>query len=141
VKARLKDLLPQLEPTAQPAFEVRLVLIDEIGSLGWEHLGVDLKSLDKAAKEDAQITIAALRKRLADPQINVREAAAKAIRTIEKKPEPKKDPDKKETGEELAVGRLRCVLNSDAREPIGKTDLSACRRPGMGRRTGGPFSP
>jgi hypothetical protein len=38
----------------------------------------------------------ALRRRSADPQINVREAAARAIRTIEKKPEPKKEPDKKD---------------------------------------------
>jgi HEAT repeat protein len=96
VKARLKDLRSQLDPTVQPAFEVRLALVDEIGALGWEHLGIDLMSPDKAVKEEAQITIVALRKRLADPQFNVREAAARAIRTIEKKPEPKKEPDKKE---------------------------------------------
>lgn len=96
VKAKLKIVREQLDPTAQPAFEVRLALVEEIAALGWEYLGVDLKSPDKALKEEALDTIVALRKRSADPQINVREAAAKAIRTIEKKPEPKKEPDKKE---------------------------------------------
>jgi hypothetical protein len=96
VKTRLKDLRPHLDPAAQPDFEVRLALVDEIGALGWEHLGVDLNSPDKAVKEAAMETIVALRKRLADPQVKVRENAALAIRKIEKKPEPKKDPDKKD---------------------------------------------
>jgi HEAT repeat protein len=95
VKARLKDFRAQLDPSAQPSFEVRLALVEEIGALGWEHLGADLNSPDGAAKAAARDTIAALRRRLADPQINVRDAAAKAIRGIEKKPEPKKEPEKK----------------------------------------------
>ncbi len=96
VKARLKDLRPQLDPKTQPDYEVRLALIDEIAALGYEHLGVDLVSLDKGVKAEALETISALRLRLADPQVRVREAAGIAIRKIEKKPEPKKDPDKKE---------------------------------------------
>jgi HEAT repeat protein len=95
VKARLKDFRAQLDPAAQPAFEVRLALVEEIGALGWENLGTDLASPDAAAKGAAREAVAALRKRLADPQVNVREAAAKAIRAIEKKPEPKKEPEKK----------------------------------------------
>jgi HEAT repeat protein len=95
VKARLKDFRAQLDPSAQPAFEVRLALVEEIGALGWDNLGVDLASPDAAAKGAARETVAALRKRLADPQVNVREAAAKAIRHVEKKPEPKKEPEKK----------------------------------------------
>jgi hypothetical protein len=94
VKARLKDLLPQLDPSKQPDYEVRLALVDEIGALGWEHLGKDLTSADKAVKDEATETVNALRKRLADPQIKVREAAMLAVRKIEKKPEPKKDPGK-----------------------------------------------
>ena len=34
VKARLKDLRPQLDPAKQPDFEVRLALVEEIGALG-----------------------------------------------------------------------------------------------------------
>jgi HEAT repeat protein len=96
VKKRLKVILPQLEPAAQPAYEVRMALVEEVGALGWEHLGVDLMSPDKAVKDAAFEVIAALRKRLADPQVDVRKAAARAILAIEKKPEPKKQPDKKE---------------------------------------------
>jgi HEAT repeat protein len=96
VKARLKDLRPLLDPAKQPDFEVRLALVDEIGSLGWEYIGTDLTSPDKAVKDAAQETIVALRLRLSDPQLKVREAAGLAIRKIEKKPELKKDPDKKE---------------------------------------------
>ena len=70
--------------------------MDEIGSLGWEYIGTDLTSPDKAVKDAAQETIVALRLRLSDPQLKVREAAGLAIRKIEKKPELKKDPDKKE---------------------------------------------
>lgn len=92
VKARLKDLRAQLDPAAQPSYEVRLALVEEIGALGWKHLGVDLASSDPAAKEAARETVAALRGRLADPQVNVREAAARAIRHVEKKPEPEKKP-------------------------------------------------
>jgi HEAT repeat protein len=96
VKARLKDLRPLLDPAKQPEFEVRLALVDEIGALGWEHLGVDLNSADKALKAEATDTVAALRGRLADPQVKVREAAAAAIKKISTKPEPKKEPEKKE---------------------------------------------
>ena len=90
VKARLADLRGQLDPAKQPDFHVRLALVDEIGALGWEHLGTDLTSSDAAAKAAAQATLGALRQRLADPQVKVRESAAVAIRKIEKKPEPKK---------------------------------------------------
>jgi HEAT repeat protein len=95
-KARLKDVRPLLDPAKQPDFEVRLALVDEIGSLGWEHLGVDLASADKGVKAEALDTIIALRGRLADPQVTVRKAAEVAIKKIEKKPEPKKEPEKKE---------------------------------------------
>jgi HEAT repeat protein len=95
VKARLKDLRPLMDPAKQPDFEVRLAVVDEIAALGWEHLGADLASADPAVKEAAQATITALRVRQADPQLKVREAAGLAIRKIEKKVEPKKDPEKK----------------------------------------------
>jgi HEAT repeat protein len=75
-KDRLKDLIGVMEN--DPEFEVRLVAVDEIGSLGMQ-------------LKDDKDTLAALRKRLSDPQVKVREAAAGAIRRIEKKPEPKKD--------------------------------------------------
>jgi HEAT repeat protein len=96
VKARLKDLRPLLDPAKQPDYEVRLALVEEIGALGWEHLGVDLTSPVPAVKAEAQETIGTLRLRLSDPQVKVREAAGIAIRKIEKKPEPKKDPEKKD---------------------------------------------
>jgi HEAT repeat protein len=96
VKARLKDLRPLLDPAKQPDFEVRLALVDEIAALGWEHIGQDLNSPDPAVKAAANDTIVALRLRQSDPQVKVREAATNAIKKIEKKPEPKKDPEKKE---------------------------------------------
>ncbi|QJW93815.1 HEAT repeat domain-containing protein [Frigoriglobus tundricola] len=96
VKARLKDLRPQLDPAKQPDYEVRLALVEEIGALGWEHLGMDLASLDPAIKAEAQHTLGTLRLRLADPQVKVREAAGIAVRKIEKKPEPKKESEKKD---------------------------------------------
>ncbi|AMV28478.1 putative lyase [Gemmata sp. SH-PL17] len=96
VKARLKELRPLLDPSKQPDFEVRLALVEEIAALGYDHLGVDLMSPDKGVKAEALETIVALRLRLADPQVKVREAAGIAIRKIEKKPEPKKDPEKKQ---------------------------------------------
>ncbi|MBY0458692.1 MAG: HEAT repeat domain-containing protein, partial [Gemmataceae bacterium] len=61
VKARLKDLRPQLDPVAQPDFEVRLALVEEIGALGYEHLGADLTATDSAVKAEAQETLRALR--------------------------------------------------------------------------------
>jgi HEAT repeat protein len=94
VKVKLPELREQLKPEKQPDFEVRLALIDEIASLGWEHLGADLTSPDKGAKAEALAMIGALRARQADPQVKVREAALQAIRKIEKKPEPKKDEKK-----------------------------------------------
>jgi HEAT repeat protein len=95
VKGKLDVLREQLKPDAQPDFEVRLALLDEIAALGYEHLGADLTSSDEAVKKAALATIGALRGRQADPQVKVREAAAQAIRKIEKKPEPKKE-DKKD---------------------------------------------
>jgi HEAT repeat protein len=95
VKGRLADLRPLLEPAAQPDFEVRQALVEEIGALGWEHLGADLAATDPDRKKAARDTLVALRLRLADPQVKVRKAAEAAIRTIEKKPDPKKDPDAK----------------------------------------------
>ncbi|MFO0805709.1 MAG: HEAT repeat domain-containing protein [Gemmataceae bacterium] len=74
IKDRLKDLIRVMESDMD--FEVRLVAVEEIGSIGME------------LKDDKE-TMAALRKRLSDPQVKVREAAAVAIRRIEKKPEPK----------------------------------------------------
>jgi HEAT repeat protein len=96
LKARLKDVRPQLDPKAQPDFEVRLALVEEIGALGYEYIGIDLMSADKGVKAEAQETLNALRSRQADPQVRVREAAAIAVRKVEKKPEPKKEPEKKE---------------------------------------------
>ncbi len=119
VKARLNDLRLLLDPTKEPDFEVRLALVDEIASLGWEHIGSDIAPLGQVATAvvsfgllgwsdfdaratlllkwaEAQKTLVALRLRQADPQGKVREAATLAIRKIEKKPEPKKDPEKKE---------------------------------------------
>ena len=78
LKARLKDVIRIMENDAE--FEVRLAALEEIAALGTE------------LKEDKD-TIAALRKRQSDPQVKVREAAAVAIRRIEKKPE--KPADKK----------------------------------------------
>ena len=47
---------------------------------------IEIASLGMELKEDKD-TLAALRKRLSDPQVKVREAATAAIRRIEKKPE------------------------------------------------------
>ncbi len=96
VKARLKDLRSQLDPAKQPDYEVRLALVEEVGALGWEYLGTDLASPVPAIKAEAQETLGALRLRLADPQVKVREAAGIAVRKIEKKPEPKKESEKKD---------------------------------------------
>jgi len=79
LKERLKDVIGIMESDVD--FEVRLVAVEELGSLGME------------LKDDKE-TMAALRKRLSDPQVKVREAAAVAIRRIEKKPDPK-PPEKK----------------------------------------------
>jgi HEAT repeat protein len=82
LKARLRDLHPRLDPLKEPDFEVRLAIVEEIGALGYDiHMDKD--------------TLAVLRLRLSDPQLKVREAAGVAIRRIETKPMPKKDPDPK----------------------------------------------
>ncbi len=119
VKARLKDLRPLLDPAKQPDYEVRLALVEEIGALGWEHVGADIVPLAQVAVAlgtlatrnwenfdrdatlllkwgEAHATIGAIRQRQADPQIAVRQAAGIAVRKLEKKPEPKKEPEKKE---------------------------------------------
>jgi hypothetical protein len=75
-KARVKDLVALL---VDPEYEVRLAVVEEIGSLGTELL------------ED-QETIKALRVRESDPHPKVRDAAKKALAKIFKKPEPKKEP-------------------------------------------------
>ena len=95
VKARLKDLRPLLDPAKQPDYEVRLAVVEEISALGYEHIGADLTSTVPGVKAEAQETVGALRQRLADPQLKVREAAGIAVRKVEKKPEPKKEPEKK----------------------------------------------
>jgi len=76
VKSRVKELLALL---TDPDYEVRLSVVDEIGSLGNDLI------------ED-QETIKALRVRLSDPHLKVRDAVITALNKIEKKPEPKKDP-------------------------------------------------
>lgn len=76
VKARVKDMLALL---ADPDFEVRMAAVEEIGALG-NDLITD------------QETIKALRVRLSDPHLKVRDAVKAAINKIEKKPEPKKEP-------------------------------------------------
>jgi HEAT repeat protein len=72
LKSRLGDLIRVLEK--EPEFEVRVAIVEEIGALGPE------------IKDDKE-AMTALRKRLSDPQVKVREAAALAIKRIEKKPE------------------------------------------------------
>lgn len=79
VKERLKDLIGIMEMDAD--FEVRLAAVEEIASIGME-------------LKDDKDTMAALRKRLSDPQVKVREATALAIRRIERKPDPKTPPKK-----------------------------------------------
>lgn len=78
LKERLKDVIRIMETDVD--FEVRLAAVEEVASLGME-------------LKDDKDTIAALRKRQSDPQVKVREAAAAAIRRIEKKLE--KPPEKK----------------------------------------------
>jgi HEAT repeat protein len=76
LKTRIKDILMLLK---DPEFEVRLAVIEEVGSLGTE------------LKDDTE-TLKTLRGRLSDQHAKVREAAAMALRKIEKKAEPKKEP-------------------------------------------------
>jgi len=82
LKKRLKDMLALLADTD---FRVRVAAIDNIASLGNE------------LKDDAE-TLKTLRARYGDPHIRVREAARAAVERIEKKPEPKKNPDPKKDG-------------------------------------------
>jgi HEAT repeat protein len=79
LKDRVNDVIRVME--TDPDFEVRLTAVEELAALG------------NAIKDDKD-TMTALRKRLSDPQVKVREAAAVAIRRIERKPEPK-TPEKK----------------------------------------------
>jgi HEAT repeat protein len=94
LKGRVADLVRILEKDSE--YEVRLAAVEEIGALGND------------LKDDAE-TMKALRKRLSDPHVKVREAVAAAIRKIEKKPEPKKEPDKKD---EYAIVIMTQVPNA-----------------------------
>ena len=78
LKGRLKDVIHIMEMDVD--FEVRLAAVEELATLGMQ-------------LKDDKDAMAALRKRLSDQQVKVREAAAAAIRRIEKKPE--KPPEKK----------------------------------------------
>ncbi|MBX9623574.1 MAG: HEAT repeat domain-containing protein, partial [Gemmataceae bacterium] len=72
VKGRVAALIEVM--AADPAFEVRVAAVEEVGALG-------------PAVKDDPTTMTALRKRLSDPQVKVRAAAAAAIKRTEKKPE------------------------------------------------------
>lgn len=74
LKGRAKDLYPSLDDTE---LEVRVTTIEALGALGND------------LKDDTE-TLAALRKRLSDPQAKAREAAAQAIKRIESPPPPEK---------------------------------------------------
>lgn len=79
VKGRAADVIKVMEADAE--FEVRLAAVEELGALG------------PLGKENPAI-LPALRQRQSDPQVKVRQAAAAAVRRIEKKVDPKA-PDKK----------------------------------------------
>ncbi len=79
VKTRVKDMLALL---MDPEYEVRLAVVEEVGSLGNELI------------ED-QETIKALRVRLSDSHLKVRDAVKVALNKIEKKAELKKDSEPK----------------------------------------------
>lgn len=72
VKARLADLIAVMEKDAD--FEVRVAAVEEAAALG-------------PALKDDPTAMAALRKRLSDPQVKVRAAAAAALKRADKKPE------------------------------------------------------
>jgi HEAT repeat protein len=76
LKVRIKDLLGLLK---DPEHEVRLAVVEEVGALGND------------LKDDTE-TLKTLRGRLSDPHLKVRESVQIALRRIEKKPEPKKEP-------------------------------------------------
>jgi HEAT repeat protein len=75
LKNHVGNLLPLMK--ADPEFEVRLAIVEELAALGNE-----LKD-DKAVLEALQV-------RRSDPQVKVREAATTAIRRITQKPTPPK---------------------------------------------------
>jgi HEAT repeat protein len=77
LRGRVKDLLALL---ADREYEVRLAVVEEVGALGND------------LKDDAE-TLRVIRSRLSDPHVKVREAAAVAIKKLEKKQDPK-DPKK-----------------------------------------------
>jgi HEAT repeat protein len=79
LKDRVKDLVGLLEK--DPDFEVRLAVVEEIAALGTE-------------LRDDKETIAALRRRQADAQLKVREAAALAVQKITAPGKADKKPDK-----------------------------------------------
>jgi HEAT repeat protein len=79
LKERVKDLVGLLEK--DPDYEVRLAVVEEIAALGPE-------------LRDDKETIAALRRRQADAQLKVREAAAVAVQKITAPKKPDKGPDK-----------------------------------------------
>jgi HEAT repeat protein len=73
LKQNVEKLLPLMKD--DPDFEVRLAIVEELGALGNE-------------LKDDKVVLEALRVRLSDPQVRVREAAAVAIRRITQKPMP-----------------------------------------------------
>lgn len=75
LSGRLPELLALLK---DPDFEVRIAVLEEVGALG--------PSLQKDAG-----TLRLLRQRLSDPHVKVREAAAAALKRIERKPMDKQD--------------------------------------------------
>jgi HEAT repeat protein len=79
VKARAADFVRLMDTDAE--FEVRLAAVEELAALG-------------SAARDDQAILSALRRRQSDPQVKVRQAAAAAVRRIERKVDPK-EPDKK----------------------------------------------
>lgn len=74
VKGRLADLIAVMEN--DPDFEVRMAAVEEVAALG-------------PGLKDDMTAMAALRKRLSDPQVKVRAAAAAALKRADKKPEKK----------------------------------------------------
>src|SRR5581483_4812569 len=82
LRGRAKDLIALLD--RDPDFEVRIAIVEEFAALGHD------------VKDDKE-TVAALRRRLSDPQVKVREAAARAIDRINKPPKKPADkpPEKK----------------------------------------------
>lgn len=79
LRGRAKDLIAVLDK--DPDFEVRIAIVEEFAALGGE------------IKDDKE-TIAALRRRMSDPQVKVREAAAQAIDRITKPKKPAEPPKK-----------------------------------------------